>query len=72
MARKPRVEFEGQRLLVYLAREWGEMTIKDLGKRIGRDPSMVSRLCGEYEERRDLKREGRLVAALTNRVQTQA
>jgi hypothetical protein len=63
---------EGRRFLVYVARKWGEMTTKDLGKRIDRDPSMISRLYGDYEGSRELERERRVAAALTRRVQTQA
>jgi putative transposase len=56
---------EGRRLLVYVAREWGKITTKELGKRLGRDPSMISRLSREYEEGgRDRQREKRLAHAL--------
>lgn len=63
---------EGRRFLVYLAREWGGMTTQDLGKRLGRDPSMISRLYRDYEGNRDDKRERIVAADLTRRIQTQA
>jgi len=63
---------EARRFLVYLAREWGKMTTKDLGKRFERDPSMISRLCGDYEGNRERERERRVAAMLTRKVQTQA
>jgi chromosomal replication initiation ATPase DnaA len=31
-------------MLVYLGREWGRMSVKELGKRLHRDPSVISRL----------------------------
>jgi len=63
---------EGRRLLVYAAREWGRLTTRELGKRLGRDPSMISRLSRDYEGSRDRERERRLVRALSRRVQTHA
>ncbi|MDH5195582.1 MAG: hypothetical protein OEW32_17995 [Nitrospira sp.] len=40
-------------MLVFLAREWSRLTTSDLGKRLQRDPSMVSRLAGAYAAQRD-------------------
>lgn len=62
----------GRRLLVYLAREWGKMTARELGKRLKRDPSMISRLYREYERSRDQKRERKVAGVITRRIQTQA
>jgi len=39
---------EARALLVYLAREWGKVSVKDLGRQLHRDPSMISRLYGQY------------------------
>lgn len=40
-------------MLVFLAREWTRLTTRDLGQRLRRDPSMVSRLAGAYAAHRD-------------------
>jgi REP element-mobilizing transposase RayT len=40
-------------MLVFLAREWSRLTTSDLGHRLQRDPSMVSRLAGAYASQRD-------------------
>jgi len=37
---------------------------KELGKRLGRDPSMMSRLIRDYEGKQDRRREGKLARAL--------
>jgi len=50
----------GRRMLVYLARNWGVMTTGALGERLQRDPSMISRLCRDYEQKRDWQREKKL------------
>ena len=52
--------------LVYLAREWSELTTKELGRRLHRDPSMISRLYGWYQEHRDKPTEQRLASELAN------
>ena len=63
---------EGRRFLVYLAREWEKMTTQELGKRLERDPSMISRLYRDYEGHRDLARERKVQVALTHRIQIHA
>jgi len=63
---------EGRRLLVYVARQWGKITTKELGQRLGRDPSMISRLSRDYEGEPDRQREKKLAYTLSRRVQTQA
>jgi hypothetical protein len=63
---------EGRRFLVYVSREWGDMTTEELGRRLRRDPSMISRLYGDYERKRDREREKKLRRALSLRVQTHA
>jgi len=40
-------------MLVFLAREWGRLTTQELGRRLQRDPSMVSRLATAYAAHRD-------------------
>ena len=60
-----------RKLLVYLAREWGMIMNQELGKRLGRDPSMISRLIRDYEGKQDRRREAKLARALA-KVQTHA
>ena len=50
--------------LVYLAREWGGITTKELGRRLHRDASMISRLYGWYQGHRDKQTEERLAREL--------
>ncbi|MFZ5876932.1 MAG: transposase [Nitrospirota bacterium] len=47
-------------LLVYAAREWSGTTVQDLGRRLHRDPSMISRLYAHYVAERDHGREKQL------------
>jgi len=47
-------------MLVYLAREWSGKRVKELGKELHRDPSIVSRLCASYAENRSQQVEDRL------------
>jgi hypothetical protein len=47
--------------LVYLAREWGRVSVKEIGRRLHRDPSIISRLYCAYAADRDPKKE-RLLA----------
>ena len=53
-------------MLVYLAREWSRVTSKELGGRLHRDDSLISRLCAMYERDRDEQAEDR-VARLAGR-----
>lgn len=46
--------------LVYVAREWGGVTAKDIARRLHRDPSMISRLYGQYTAQRNQGLERRL------------
>ena len=55
---------QARRQLVYLGREWAKMTTQELGKRLKRDPSMMSRLYKEYQDNRDVRREAKLGRAL--------
>jgi len=57
---------QARRQLVYLVREWANLTTQELGKRLKRDPSMISRLYKEYEESRDLRREALVVRTLNS------
>lgn len=50
--------------LVYLARRWCGLTAKELGQRLHRDPSMISRLDGWYEANRDEPTEKKLAEAI--------
>ena len=51
-------------LLVYLAREWGRETVKEIGRRLHRDPSIISRLYSAYAADRDQKKETLLTKQL--------
>ncbi len=51
-------------MLVYLAREWGRVTVKEIGKRLHRDSSIISRLYSAYAANRDREREKLLVSQL--------
>jgi chromosomal replication initiation ATPase DnaA len=42
-------------MLVYLGREWARVSVKELGKRLHRDPSVVSRLYSAYATTRNEK-----------------
>lgn len=44
-------------MLVYAAREWLRMGAEELGRRLSRQPSMISRLHAAYLDNRDKKRE---------------
>ncbi|MGH8614750.1 MAG: hypothetical protein ACREYF_22660, partial [Gammaproteobacteria bacterium] len=48
-------------MLVYMARECCGMTVKELGKRLNRDPSIISRLYSAYAGSRDSAAESRLL-----------
>lgn len=54
-------------MLVYLAREWSLLTTRDLGRRLQRDPSMISRLAATYATHRNVTAEARLRQAFTSR-----
>lgn len=47
-------------MLVYLAREWSKVTSKELGGRLHRDASLMSRLYARYERDRDKQAETRV------------
>jgi chromosomal replication initiation ATPase DnaA len=51
-------------MFVYLGREWGRASVKELGKRLHRDPSVISRLYSMYAADRDEKREAVLLRQL--------
>jgi REP element-mobilizing transposase RayT len=51
-------------MLVYLGREWGRVSVKELGKRLHRDPSIISRLYSAYGAARDEKKEAVLLRQL--------
>lgn len=53
-------------LLVYLAREWGHLSTRELGRRLQRDPSMISRLTAAYATHRDLPTEARIQHAINS------
>ncbi len=51
-------------MLVYLAREWGGLSTRELGRRLHRDPSIISRLYALYAATRDQKAESKLAQTL--------
>ena len=51
-------------LLVYVAREWGKLSTKELGRRLHRDPSMISRLYATYAAQRDARTEAQIAKAV--------
>ncbi len=51
-AGRQRDRVEARALLVYAAREWSGLTVKDLARRLRRDPSMISRLYAGYVAQR--------------------
>jgi hypothetical protein len=55
---------EGEINLVYLAREWGRTSVKELGRRLHRDPSIISRLYSAYAADRDQNKETLLAKQL--------
>ena len=48
----------------YLARDWCGMKAIEVARRLNRDPSMVSRLCAEYEAVRNPKSEEKIAEAV--------
>jgi REP element-mobilizing transposase RayT len=61
---RQRVLVPARALLVYLAREWSHLTARELGRRLHRDPSMISRLAATYVAQRDPRAESRVRQAL--------
>ena len=51
-------------ILVYLAREWGRASVKEIGRRLHRDPSIISRLYSAYAADRDRNKETQLAKQL--------
>jgi len=51
-------------MLVYLGREWGRVSVKELGRRLHRDPSVISRLYSAYAADREQVTEALLAKQL--------
>ena len=51
-------------MLVYFAREWSHLTVRDLARRVQRDPAMISRLAATYVAHRDARFEAQVRQAL--------
>lgn len=64
--------YEVRSILVYLGREWGGISNKELGAKMNRDPSLISKLYSRYAENRDLKTESRIRKRITSKVNFQA
>ncbi len=61
-AGRQRDRVEARAVLVYAAREWSGLTVKELGRRLHRDPSMISRLYAGYVRKRNDALEKRVQA----------
>jgi chromosomal replication initiation ATPase DnaA len=59
-------------LLVYLARQWGRVSGRELSRRLQRDPSLISRLYATYAAKRDRDMEARVEQHLGVKVNSQA
>jgi REP element-mobilizing transposase RayT len=55
---KPRAQ------LAYLTREWCAMKATEIARRLHRDPSMISRLCAQYEAVRDSRIETKIAKVI--------
>jgi hypothetical protein len=51
-------------MLVYLAREWGRLSVNETARRLHRDPSIISRLYLAYAADRNHKNEKLLAKRL--------
>lgn len=51
-------------MLVYFAREWSHLTVRELARRMQRDPAMISRLAATYVAQRDTRVEAQVRDAL--------
>ncbi len=63
-AGRQRDRVEARALLVYAAREWSGLTVKELARRLHRDPSMIRRLYAGYAGKRTGSLEKRVQAIL--------
>jgi len=61
---RQRAWFLARAMLVFLGREWSGMRTKELGEKLHRDPSVISRLYRRYAEKPDTKIEETLVYVL--------
>ena len=61
---RQRTPVPARAMLAFLAREWGRLTTHDLGRRLQRDPSMISRLASAYATHRDTTAETQVRRAL--------
>jgi hypothetical protein len=52
--------------LVYLALDWGHLSTRDLGRRLRRDPSRISRLAAAYAAHRNPTTEAPIRQAITS------
>lgn len=59
-------------MLVYCARAWCRLTTQELGRKLRRDPSMISRLSAIYAAQRDPRNEARVRQAILKQVNTHA
>jgi chromosomal replication initiation ATPase DnaA len=54
-------------MLVGLARQWSQLTVRELGRRLQRDPSMISRLAATYATHTDARIEAHVRRAVQPR-----
>lgn len=64
---RQRAFVQARAMFVTLAREWSQLSVRDLSRRLHRDPSMISRLIASYTAHRDLKSEARLCRTMDSR-----
>lgn len=58
--------------LVYAAREWSGLRVKEIGRRLQRDPSLISRLYAGYVAERRPRWERKVLAMVERKVNTHA
>ena len=63
---RQRAAVPARAMLVYLAREWGQVSAQALGQRLRRDPSMISRLTALYAAQRNPTAEAQLLQTLAH------
>ena len=67
-AGRQRMWVRARSMLVYLARQWGRASVKEIGQRLHRDSSIISRLYSAYAAGRDSKKEALLAKQLDNAI----
>jgi hypothetical protein len=58
-------------MLVYVAREWAKVNVKEINRRLHRDPSIISQLSAAYAATRHHEKETRLAHVVLARLARQ-